>query len=174
MELSQITISDSEFKKSNSLWLCEYSRTCFPDYKKYPWTNIKTVINLHMIKKDNEILQDYKKNNIMSFDFPIRDDPTKNILGVARHVFHTINRGLINGDVVIHCRAGVSRSPAVVAYYLTHTLFISLREALNKIKETRPFIDINIGFWNILYLDAEIISFFKNEKICNLVMAYIG
>lgn len=110
----------------------------------------------------------------MSFDLPIRDDPTKNILGVARHSFYAIDRGLINGDVLVHCHADVSRSPAVVAYYLTHTLFISLCEALNKIKKARPIIDINIGFWNVLYVDAEIISFFKNEKICNLIMAYIG
>lgn len=172
MEISHISLPNTQV----SLWICSYSNACYPNYKKYPWNKIKTIINLHMIKKEKDILSDYKSNNIKHFDFPIRDDPTKNILGVARHSFHTINKSILcnGGDVLVHCRAGISRSPAVVAYYLTHTLYISLCEALNIIKKTRPFIDINIGFWNVLSVDAEIIRIFKNEKCCNLVMAYIG
>ncbi|KAK8038869.1 hypothetical protein PG993_007280 [Apiospora rasikravindrae] len=48
--------------------------------------------------------------------------------------------------VLVHCMGGVSRSPAVVAYYLMREESMSLREALGAIMKVRPAMRPNDGF----------------------------
>ena len=181
--MSQIKLLNDE----NSIWICTYSQSCDVKSPLIPMHNVSAVINLHMEPKDSKTLEEYKKCNIASFDFPIRDDPTKNILGPARHIFHKIDKYLQYGDVVVHCRAGVSRSPAAVTYYLVHKYNYSLHGAMSVIKKSRPYIDLNIGFWNTLYLDSVVWNWVKHLfskmigtnddhswKVSNLILAYIG
>lgn len=51
-----------------------------------------------------------------------------------------------SGIIYIHCNAGVSRSPTIVAAYLMHSSKINSTEALNMIKLVRPKINPNYGF----------------------------
>jgi protein-tyrosine phosphatase len=51
-----------------------------------------------------------------------------------------------NGKVLIHCRAGVSRSVTILTYYLMKTLNITLEEALKLIRKCRPIANPNYGF----------------------------
>ena len=51
-----------------------------------------------------------------------------------------------NGVVLIHCRAGVSRSVTMLMYYLMKTLNISPEEALKLIRKCRPIANPNPGF----------------------------
>jgi len=51
-----------------------------------------------------------------------------------------------NGVVLIHCRAGVSRSVTMLMYYLMKTLNISPEDALKIIRKCRPIANPNSGF----------------------------
>ncbi|KAK8107446.1 uncharacterized protein PG998_009459 [Apiospora kogelbergensis] len=51
-----------------------------------------------------------------------------------------------DAKVLVHCIAGVSRSPAVLAYYLMRDEDMSLRDALATIMRARPAIRPNDGF----------------------------
>ncbi|KAK8094176.1 protein-tyrosine phosphatase-like protein [Apiospora hydei] len=48
--------------------------------------------------------------------------------------------------VLFHCMGGISRSPAVVAYYLMREEGMSLRDALGAIMKARPAMRPNDGF----------------------------
>jgi len=51
-----------------------------------------------------------------------------------------------NGRVLVHCQAGVSRSPTIVLAYLMARSQSSLIEAFNLVKELRPIIAPNLNF----------------------------
>lgn len=55
------------------------------------------------------------------------------------------------GRVLIHCRLGVSRSPAVAAMYLMAAYEMPLGEALASLQAARPFISINRGHMAYLH-----------------------
>ncbi|KAK7948585.1 protein-tyrosine phosphatase-like protein [Apiospora aurea] len=48
--------------------------------------------------------------------------------------------------VLVHCMGGISRSPAVVAYYLMREEGMSLHDALGAIMKARPAMRPNDGF----------------------------
>jgi len=52
----------------------------------------------------------------------------------------------INGKVLVHCLAGVSRSPTVVISYIMQALKMSLREAFHHVLSRRSVIGPNPGF----------------------------
>lgn len=58
-------------------------------------------------------------------------------------------------NVLIHCLAGVSRSPTIVTAYLMHKKKLRFKEALAIIKQTRPFVNPNPGFIEQLKLFRE-------------------
>ncbi len=59
--------------------------------------------------------------------------------------------------VLVHCMAGVSRSPTLVAAYLMHNRRITAAEALAYLKERRPCVDPNLGFrQQLLAWEAEL------------------
>ena len=111
--------------------------------------------------------------NINYYSFYIKDLPTKNILGVARHVLYTIKRNISHGNILIHCHHCVSRSPAVLIYYLVHTENISFRTALAKIKKQNLQVNLNAGFYTILYIDAELHLLDLNAKLIDLILKYL-
>ena len=62
-----------------------------------------------------------------------------------------INKAKFNSkNILIHCFAGLSRSPSIVISYLMKELKYSYFDAYNFVKEKRPQIKINIDFLIIL------------------------
>jgi atypical dual specificity phosphatase len=59
--------------------------------------------------------------------------------------------------ILVHCRAGISRSPTIVAAYLMYKFHWTVDEALFKIKGIRPKIWPNEGFMAQLDLYREIL-----------------
>ena len=55
-----------------------------------------------------------------------------------------------NTKILIHCQAGKSRSASVIIYYLMKKNNISFNKAYNILKQIKPDININIGFYNQL------------------------
>lgn len=51
-----------------------------------------------------------------------------------------------NGRVLVHCLAGISRSPTVTAIYIAWKTKVSFDDALDFIAKARPIIDLNRHF----------------------------
>lgn len=54
------------------------------------------------------------------------------------------------GGTLVHCAAGMSRSPALVMAYLMRYRGVTLSQAHRWVLESRPFIRLNSGFWEQL------------------------
>ncbi|KAJ8406168.1 hypothetical protein AAFF_G00303990 [Aldrovandia affinis] len=65
------------------------------------------------------------------------------------------------GSTLVHCAAGMSRSPALVMAYLMRYRGTTLREAYRWVQDSRPYIRPNSGFWRQL-LDYEKKLYGKN------------
>lgn len=58
-----------------------------------------------------------------------------------------------NAEVIVHCRAGISRSASVVLAYLMEKCgFLTLRDAMTHVESVRPCVEPNHGFWEFLTL----------------------
>ncbi|XP_037314508.1 dual specificity protein phosphatase 18 isoform X2 [Pungitius pungitius] len=54
------------------------------------------------------------------------------------------------GATLVHCAVGASRSPALVMAYLMRYRAVTLRQAHRWVRESRPFVSLNAGFWEQL------------------------
>ncbi|XP_035527141.1 dual specificity protein phosphatase 18 [Morone saxatilis] len=54
------------------------------------------------------------------------------------------------GGTLVHCAAGMSRSPALVMAYLMRYRGVTLRQAHHWVQESRPYVRLNAGFWDQL------------------------
>eukprot|EP00026_Physarum_polycephalum_P008812 Phypoly_transcript_08913.p1 GENE.Phypoly_transcript_08913~~Phypoly_transcript_08913.p1 ORF type:complete len:456 (+),score=104.39 Phypoly_transcript_08913:70-1437(+) len=57
-----------------------------------------------------------------------------------------IDEGRREGNVLVHCMAGVSRSASVVIAYIMHAEKVSFQVAFEKLKKARPFVHPNEAF----------------------------
>ncbi len=86
-------------------------------------------------------------NNITQLHISLLDDENKPIGKYFQECVVFIKTGLESGGAVyVHCFAGISRSPTIVAAYLITSMRISAKDALEIIRKERPVIDPNIGF----------------------------
>ncbi|KAG6876616.1 hypothetical protein C0993_001868 [Termitomyces sp. T159_Od127] len=80
----------------------------------------------------------------------INDSPSSSITKVCDTACDIIDEALKSrngaGKILVHCSAGISRSPMVVAAYLIRRRNMSLKEALHQIVVVRPQISPNSGF----------------------------
>ena len=60
--------------------------------------------------------------------------------------YHFIENNLQKTNVLVHCVAGVSRSPAVVLAYMMRKYNLTLREAWLVVDSKRNYINPNVGF----------------------------
>lgn len=78
---------------------------------------------------------------------PIDDEPTEDLLSHLKEVVAWIDDAVsTNGHVLVHCRAGRSRSAAVVAAFVMRATGCSSEAAVNAVKTARPFVKVNDGF----------------------------
>eukprot|EP01022_Parablepharisma_sp_SALTPOND_P014969 TRINITY_DN2087_c0_g1_i1.p1 TRINITY_DN2087_c0_g1~~TRINITY_DN2087_c0_g1_i1.p1 ORF type:complete len:237 (+),score=3.93 TRINITY_DN2087_c0_g1_i1:93-713(+) len=77
----------------------------------------------------------------------VSDDPLESIELLLEEIFEFINEGILkNESVLVHCYAGVSRSPAVIIAYLIKSQRWTLGKAYQYVWERRKIVCPNDGF----------------------------
>jgi protein-tyrosine phosphatase len=78
---------------------------------------------------------------------PVEDDDAEPIADHFDKVIAAIERARAAGKAtLIHCMAGVSRSPTLAAVWLMHHYSWTADRALAHLKDRRPCVDPNAGF----------------------------
>lgn len=99
----------------------------------------------HVLTIDTEVTppfpQDYKYLIV-----EIVDRSDENLKEHFEKCIEFIEEGRSQKGVLVHCGAGLSRSPSVVSAYLMKTLNIKYQDAINMISEVRPYVYPNEGF----------------------------
>lgn len=109
--------------------------------------NIKLIVN---VTKD--IATDYSAlgfEDIKVIRIPIDDIDTEslNTNNLLMSTLRTIKKYIDeNKGVLVHCRAGVSRSASIVIAYLMKYHNLSFSQAQNYLRSRRPIINPNAGF----------------------------
>lgn len=80
---------------------------------------------------------------------PVSDLPSARLGDHFDHVAERIHCNRAGGTLV-HCAAGMSRSPALVMAYLMRYRGVTLCQAHRWVQESRPYIRLNSGFWDQL------------------------
>lgn len=100
----------------------------------------------HILTVANDIDPEYPSNckyKIVNVDDWHEEDLSQHF----HDCFSFIDDGMqAGGSVLVHCLAGISRSPAIVIGYLMYKDGLTLDEAYNIVKEKRPLIGPNSGF----------------------------
>ena len=93
----------------------------------------------------------YDDAGISRLIIPAQDLPTENLLQYFPRSTEFILAALCNGGrVLVHCLAGASRSPTIVAAFLMEVFRLSPSQAVAKIRESRPLVRPIIGFYDQL------------------------
>ena len=82
---------------------------------------------------------------------PLHDESTANIRQHFEECFAFIEKRVTEfgddaGNVLVHCVAGMSRSPTIVIAYIMNKYGLPFVEAFNFVKQRRPIVQPNPGF----------------------------
>ncbi|XP_063054520.1 dual specificity protein phosphatase 5 [Engraulis encrasicolus] len=91
---------------------------------------------------------------------PVEDSHTADISSHFQEAFDFIDRVKQGGGkVLVHCEAGISRSPTICMAYLMRTRSLRLEEAFDVIRQQRAMISPNFSFMGqLLQFEAEVLS----------------
>lgn len=85
--------------------------------------------------------------NIKYLTYNIGDSPFQDIITSFGDCFRFINDSMnSDGNILVHCRAGMSRSSTIVIGYIMYTKNSSLRDTIIFIKNKREIVFPNYGF----------------------------
>mmetsp|Transcript_10153 Transcript_10153/g.11069 ORF Transcript_10153/g.11069 Transcript_10153/m.11069 type:complete len:167 (+) Transcript_10153:27-527(+) len=85
------------------------------------------------------------------FTLDVKDDEEENLGQYFPVIVDFIDRAMEeNGTVLVHCRAGVSRSSTSVCAYLMHEKGMSRQEAFKFVKQRHSNAKPNASFWKQL------------------------
>ena len=111
-------------------------------------SNLK-FLKLHKIKYILNVTDDipfFFKNNFEYARIPIKDKPDVDVSVFFNHSSSYIENRIRDGNIFIHCYAGISRSSSIVIAYLIIKKKYSYKDAYNLVKSKRPCIRPNKGF----------------------------
>ncbi len=101
--------------------------------------NIKYVLNVSHTK--TSLPDDFVCEQI-----PISDKSDVKIRDYFERSFKFIDAAITNGPILVHCRAGISRSATIVIAYLMKKQHMSYQTAMEFVSKRREIICPNIGF----------------------------
>ncbi|XP_043084695.1 LOW QUALITY PROTEIN: uncharacterized protein si:ch211-195b15.8 [Puntigrus tetrazona] len=99
---------------------------------------------------------------------PIDDSLRDDLLPWIPQALHFIDGAMSRGcSVLVHCAAGISRSPALAVAYVMYSLKMDLDHAYRFVKERRPTISPNFNFLGQLQLFQGTLSLKNNNTNLN-------
>jgi predicted protein tyrosine phosphatase len=111
--------------------------------------NVGMIVCLNDKMKGRDIIIAYSELNILHHHFELYDHITEAIGGYLEPIYQALldfEAREPGRRILIHCTAGISRSPTVVLYYLIRKLNLSVAEAHQMLIQVRPIIKINTRF----------------------------
>jgi len=91
-----------------------------------------------------------KVEGVIYHRLPLTDSPASSISKVSDEASKIIDSVIKSkggkGSILVHCSAGISRSPTLVVAYLMKARSMSLRSALKQVLRARPQVSPNPGF----------------------------
>ena len=127
------------------LYLGSFANAC--DLEELKRNNIKYILNCAVECKNENLPSDIKELHLKLVDEPEFD--------ITKHFKQTndfINKvRTAGGNLLVHCKVGLSRSPTVIIAYLIKYYEFTADSAINFIKRKRPQIIPNQGFIKQLY-----------------------
>lgn len=117
---------------------------------------IKKIICLNENIKPPSAMRLYERLGIEHVWINIADDPLDNI---SQYFAYCINSMLIDGNVLVHCTAGISRSATIVIKYIMYECNMSKEDAIAYVRSKRPVINPNWGFLMQLKFDVQVIQY---------------
>ena len=143
-------------------------KQCVPDMsyvetykgKKFFQGNIKAAKNKELLQKHNIRLivncsthiENFFPSDFVYYNIKINDTPEEQfgvrLCDAARFIFDFISSN--EGNVFIHCHAGISRSSTVTLTFMMVHMGKSLKMGFHNLKERRPIANPNPGFWQEL------------------------
>lgn len=122
----------------NGLYLGSYKDA--HNYELLVRSGITHIVNLSR-------LPDFYPDSFSYLHIDIEDDEEADINRYFTRTSRFIHNAILNGGIVlVHCMAGISRSPTIVIAYLVQKRKLSLNQAMLTVKSMRPQIDPNEGF----------------------------
>jgi hypothetical protein len=99
--------------------------------------NIKAILHIGDDSKSKKTLEIYKRKKMTYQFFEIKDNVDANIIPLFEPTYNFIHAYIKQErKVLVHCTAGVSRSAAILAYYLLKRYYyINFKPTSKKIKE---------------------------------------
>lgn len=95
-------------------------------------------------------MEELAKFSIKQHQVPCEDSPNFQIFPLLKAVADFIEAGVREGNVLVHCAAGISRSTTcLIAYFIRHRK-MSTEAALTYIRQKRSCASPNYGFINAL------------------------
>lgn len=83
--------------------------------------NIKAILCLNTVEKPAYILDRYIEAGIRHKQIFVADDEYENIARYFPEICAFISENIAHAPILIHCTAGISRSPTALAAYLLNT-----------------------------------------------------
>ena len=112
-----------------------YNASCWYTLEKY---NIRYIVNVTI-----EITNYYESSGITYYRIPIRDDNNESIQNYFNESYEKIEEFLNkkNGNVLIHCYMGASRSATIAAKYIAKKNGGDVTEVIQNLTEKRPIVN---------------------------------
>ena len=137
------------------LYLGTFANAC--DIKELKANGINYILNCAIECKNKNLPE-----NIKELHLNVKDYEDFDIFGLFEKSNEFINNCRNSGgNILVHCKYGISRSAAFIIAYLIKHLKLTLEEALDLVKTKRPKIKPNEGFIDQLWVYEK---FLKGEK----------
>ena len=103
---------------------------------------VKTVVNVHQH-------YDPKIDTVNQFHFTLIDGEDNDWKTIMQ-ILEIVNEQRSMGNILVHCCAGMSRSPFIAVSYLVVKEGLDVDKALQIVAEKQPFISIHPGLMKLL------------------------
>jgi dual specificity phosphatase 12 len=128
-------------------WFYIGSCTSGSDQNMLKKLGVKTIVNVHQH-------YDPKIDTVEQFHFTLIDG-AENDWKTIIHILEIVHEQKKIGNILVHCCAGMSRSPFIAVSYLSEKEGLDVDEALQIVAEKQPYISVHPGLMELLRKNSE-------------------